>query len=120
MALFAELDNNNYVSRVIVVNNNELIDDLGNESEQKGIDFCKSLYGEDTNWVQTSYNKSIRKTFAGIGMYYDSIKDAFIGEKPYPSWTLDEETCDWKPPIARPGSSFYWVEETQKWLPNEV
>ena len=60
MAHFAQLDDNNIVVTVIVINNNELLDQDGNEIEQKGIDFCKSLYGQDTNWVQTSYNGNFR------------------------------------------------------------
>ena len=60
MAHFAQLDKNNMVINVIVVDNNELIDDTGIESEQKGIDFCKNLYGKDTEWIQTSYNAKLR------------------------------------------------------------
>ena len=67
MAHFAELDGNNVVLRVIVVNNSELLDASGNESESKGVAFCKSLHGENTNWKQTSYNSTFRKNFAGIG-----------------------------------------------------
>ena len=75
MAHFAELDNNNIVQRVIVVNNNELLEN-GIESESKGIAFCKSLFGG--SWIQTSYNSTFRKNYAGIGFIYDAIKDAFI------------------------------------------
>jgi len=76
MAHFAELDSNNVVLRVIVVNNQELSDSNNNESESKGIDFCKSLFGG--NWVQTSYNANFRGVFAGIGYTYDSKQDIFI------------------------------------------
>ena len=75
MAHFAELDNNNIVQRVIVVNNNELLEN-GIESESKGIAFCKSLFGG--SWIQTSYNSTFRKNYAGIGFIYDAIEDAFI------------------------------------------
>lgn len=119
MAHFAELDENNVVKQIIAVSNNELLDDSGNESEQKGIDFCKSLYGENTNWIQTSYNKAFRKNFAGIDMSYDITKDAFIPPKPYPSWTLNEETCRWEPPVPCPGGLYRWVEESQTWVINE-
>lgn len=71
MAHFARLENN-IVTQVIVVNNEEVPD------EATGIAFCKSLFGEDTNWIQTSYNNNFRGTFAGIGMKYDPIKDEFI------------------------------------------
>lgn len=119
MAHFAELNENNIVERVIVVHNNELLDESGNESEQKGIDFCKSLYGQDTNWIQTSYNSAFRKNFAGIGCLYDIAKDAFIMPKPYSSWILNEETCRWESPVACPGGLYDWIEESQTWVLRE-
>jgi hypothetical protein len=76
MAHFAELDETNIVTRVIVVHNNELLDENGNESEQKGIDFCVAHYGG--RWIQTSYNNSFRGSFAGPEMIYDSINDVFV------------------------------------------
>jgi len=100
MAHFAEIDENNIVQRVIVVSNDVLLVD-GVENEHKGIDFCKSLYGENTNWVQTSYNNSFRKQFAGIGMTYDSNKNKFIVPQPYSSWTLNQND-DWQAPISCP------------------
>jgi hypothetical protein len=78
MAHFAQLDNNNIVTKVIVVNNNELLDQDGNEIEQKGIDFCKSLFGQDTKWIQTSYNGSFRAKYAATNDIYDEINDIFI------------------------------------------
>lgn len=94
MAHFAQLDESNTVTQVIVVHNNELLDN-GTESETKGIAFCQSLFSG--NWIQTSYNGSIRKNFAGIGYTYDLIRDAFIPPKPIEGdWELDEETCQWK------------------------
>lgn len=77
MANFACIDNNNIVTDVIVVNNEVLLDENGNEVEQKGIDFCKSLYGNDTIWIQTSYNKNFRGEFAGIGYLYNNELDKF-------------------------------------------
>lgn len=76
MAHFAELDENNVVLRVIVINNNELMED-GIEIEAKGIAFCQSLFGADTRWVQASYNSSFRGNFANIGCQYDPIQDIF-------------------------------------------
>ena len=94
MAHFAELDATNTVTQVIVVHNNELLDN-GVESEAKGIAFCQSLFGG--NWVQTSYNASIRKNFAGIGYTYDPVRDAFIPPKPeIGEWILNEDTCKWE------------------------
>jgi hypothetical protein len=116
MAHFAQLDDTNTVTQVIVVNNSELLNESGNESEQKGIDFCKSLFGG--NWIQTSYNGNIRKNFASIGYLYDPVKDAFIPLRPFLSWVLDEDTCIWKAPIPRPDASIFWVwdEENIQWI----
>ena len=78
MAHFAKLDKDNIVTEIIVVNNEVLLDQNGNEQEQLGIDFCKQLFGEDARWIQTSYNGNFRGRYAGIGMYYDKINDEFI------------------------------------------
>lgn len=115
MAHFAELDNNNIVKQVIVVSNNELLDESGNESEQKGIDFCINLFGG--RWVQTSYNSTIRKNYAGQGYSYDSIRDIFIAPQPYLSWTLDTD-AKWQAPTPMPteeGKFFAWDEPTLSW-----
>ena len=76
MAHFAELDDNNIVTRVLVIHNNELLDADGQELEQKGIDFCVGLFGG--RWVQTSYNANFRGLYAGIGFTYDLDLDLFI------------------------------------------
>ena len=78
MAHFAKLNSDNVVEQVIVVNNEVLHDDKGVEQESIGIAFCQSLFGSDTNWVQTSYNGNFRGRYAGTGMTYDPIKDEFI------------------------------------------
>lgn len=100
MAHFAELDENNVVLRVIVVSNEMLLED-GQESEAKGIAFCKQLFGEDTNWVQTSYNGNFRKHYASWCYVYDSNKDAFIPPKPEgEGWILDEESFTWQQEVS--------------------
>lgn len=116
MANFAQIDNNNIVLRVIVVSNNDILDKNGNESETIGKNFCNKLLGG--NWIQTSYNKNFRKNYAGIGYKYDSIKDAFIPPKPFPSWILDESTCNWKSPTPYPndGNHYNWDEANLKWV----
>lgn len=116
MAHFAKLDENNIVTQIIVVHNNELIDDSGNESEEKGIQFCQNLFGG--KWIQTSYNKTIRKNFAVIGSKYDEDLDAFIPPKPYNSWVLNISNCIWDPPISHPNDDkFYeWDETSVNWV----
>lgn len=115
MAHFAQLDHSNIVQRVVVINNNELLDENGQEQEVKGIQFCNTLFGGV--WVQTSYNGTFRKNFAGIGYTYDSLKNAFIPPKPYNSWVLDDDTCQWESPVPYPndGSRYIWNEETLSW-----
>jgi hypothetical protein len=78
MAHFAEINLENKITRVIVVNNEVLHDDKGVEKESIGVAFCQSLFGADTQWVQTSYNGKFRGQYAGVGMIYDPIKDEFI------------------------------------------
>ena len=115
MAHFAQLDDNNTVTQVIVVANDELLLD-GVESEVKGILFCKSLFGEDTKWKQTSYNSTIRKNYAGIGYTYDAANDYFFAPQPYPSWTLDAD-ARWQAPVAMPTDDkmYTWNEATLSW-----
>ena len=115
MAHFAQLDENNKVLQVIVVHNDELMED-GVESEHKGIAFCKSLLGEDTNWVQTSYNSTMRKHYAGIDFIYDADNDFFFAPQPYPSWELDSD-ANWQAPVAMPtdGKIYTWNEKELTW-----
>lgn len=96
MAHFAELDNNNKVKRVLVIDNENIIDNNGNESEAVGKDFC--LQFGPGPWVQTSYNGKFRKNFAGVGATYDTVRDAFIPPQPRPDTVLNEETCRWELP----------------------
>lgn len=118
MAHFAELNDSNTVLRVIVVNNNELLDENGVESEEKGIQFCKDHFGQDTKWIQTSYNANFRKHFAGLGYVYDKEKDAFIPPKTFLGWVFNEETYNWEPPIPKPNDpdNFYiWDFDEEDW-----
>jgi hypothetical protein len=116
MAHFAELDETNIVKQVIVIHNNELLDENGNESEQKGIDFCIAHYGG--TWLQTSFNGNSRKNFAGIGHTYDPIRDAFIAPQPFLSWILNTITCQWEAPVPHPTDDkpYYWDEATLNWI----
>jgi hypothetical protein len=118
MAHFAQIDENNIVQNVIVVSNNDCLNANREEDESVGIAFCKSLLGDDTHWVQTSYNSSFRKNYAGIGYTYDFVRDAFIPPSPYSSWILVEETCQWTAPIPNPndGQRYYWDENIKDWV----
>jgi len=115
MAHFAQIDSNNQVLQVIVVADKDTSDDSGNEVESIGVAFCNRLWGG--TWLKTSYNGNIRKNYAGVGYTYDPQRDAFIAPKPFASWVLDEETCQWKPPTPMPqdGAIYNWDEETTSW-----
>ena len=119
MAHFAQIENN-LVIQVIVVDNNDILDNQGNESETIGIQFCTDLLGG--TWVQTSYNNNLRKNYASIGDTYDTTRDAFIAPQPYPSWVLDEDTCRWESPVPYPTFTeadvidTVWNEPTNEWV----
>lgn len=122
MAHFAKLDENNIVTQVIVVDNKEIADPhTGEEDEILGIAFCKKLLGG--KWVQTSYNNTIRKRYAGIGYSWSKELDAFIPPSPFPSFVLNTETADWEAPVPQPelteeevaaGSRYEWDEEAHQ------
>ena len=121
MAHFAKLDQNNVVTEVHVVNNIELLSADGLESEVMGAAFLIRWSGGYSNWKQTSYNGKIRKNYAGVGYTYDPTRDAFIAPQPFPSWTLNEDTCLWGSPVPMPtdGQRYSWDEATTSWVVNE-
>ena len=122
MAHFAKLDQNNVVTEVHVVNNIELLSADGSESELMGVAFLIRWSGGYSNWKQTSYNGKIRKNYAGVGYTYDPTRDAFIAPQPFPSWVLNEETCQWDSPVAMPtdGQRYTWDEATISWVVTEL
>lgn len=112
MAHYAFLDENNIVTEVIVgTDETELIEGLDPET----------WYGNFRGQVckRTSYNANIRKNYAGIGFTYDAERDAFIPPKPFASWVLNEETCNWKPPVPMPEGNYRWDEDSVSWLEAE-
>ena len=126
MASFAKIGLNNKVIEVHSVHNDVLKDAGGIEQEVLGIDFLTKLTGWSI-WKQTSYNTvanthqldgtPFRKNHAGIGYTYDEDRDAFIPKQPYNSWTLNETTCQWEAPSAKPadGKEYNWNESTKSW-----
>ena len=118
MAYFAKLGTGNIVEQVISINNSVITDSNGIEQEQLGVDFISKLYNTNDVWKQTSYNKTFRKNYAGIGYTYDENRDAFISPKPFNSWILNENTCNWEAPINYPtdGKTYKWNEETLTWI----
>lgn len=123
MAHFAEINSENKVVRVLRVSN---------EQEHRGQEFLANDLSLGGTWIQTSYNTRhgvhklggipLRKNYAGIGYSYDIVRDAFIRPKPYPSWILNEDICDWLPPVPFPSTSpgqgmkYVWDENTISWI----
>ena len=130
MSHFAKIDKDNVVTQVIVaeqehIDNIKLVSEavdakdavLDPEGEviYPAVEAKEAVYD---NWVQTSYTASIRKNYAGIGYTYDEDKDAFIPPKPFASWTLDEDSCQWEAPVAYPDDDkhYSWDEDSQAWV----
>ena len=115
MAHFAQLDDNNVVTQVIVVANSDTADANGVEKEYIGAAFCERLFGG--TWKQTSYNGNIRKNYAGIGYTYRADIDAFVAPQPYPSWALNDQ-AQWQAPVPMPtdGKRYSWDEATTSWV----
>jgi len=120
MSHFAEINNDGIVQNVTV-------------AEQDFID--SGTVGDSANWIQTSYNTrggihyapnslepdsgiALRKNYAGIGYTYDSVRNAFYSPQPYPSWLLDDDTCQWNSPVPMPddGKMYDWDESTTSWI----
>ena len=121
MAHFAKLGIGSKVERIEVVSNDVAT------TEQAGVDFLNNLYKTNDVWKQTSYNTiggvhllggtPFRKNYAAVGFKYDQTKDAFIPPKPFQSWILNETSCLWESPVAKPddGQSYDWNETNQTW-----
>ena len=115
MSYFAKVNDDNIVEQVIIAESAE---------------WCETNIGG--TWLQTSYNTSggvhhaggipLRKNYAGVGYTYDAERDAFIAPNPYPSWTLNEDTCLWECPIPKPidGKIYEWDEATLAWVEVEL
>lgn len=117
MAHFAQLDGDNTVIQTIVVHNEEIQHLPFPESEPLGVAFCKSIFGEETVWKQTSINANFRKYYGFPGTAYDPVHDVFRIPKPYDSWRFDPIEKDWVAPIPKPTDGTYmWFEEKQEWV----
>ena len=115
MAHFAKIDENNIVTQVVVVENKDTSDASGVEKEHIGAAHLEKILGG--TWKQTSYNGNFRKNYAGIGYIFDEQRNAFIPPKPFNSWVLEEETCQWKAPVDMPndGQMYTWDEDSTSW-----
>lgn len=119
MAHYAELNENNEVIYVAYMDNEIITDENGNEIDELGIQHLHTHHGEHRRWVRTSYGGNFRGKYAGLGDIYDENLDIFISPKPYPSWTLEESTGLWNPPVPYPSSSehnYIWDENIIDWV----
>jgi hypothetical protein len=128
MAYFAQLDDSNIVLQVLAIENSDILDGDGNESEAMGVALCRSFVGASTNWKQTSYNHRRRGTYAGVGYSYDPAQDIFTQPKPdgCDSWTYNLVKRRWEAPVTYPNQNehgddiaappFYtWDEDNRRW-----
>ena len=131
MAHFAEIDSNNIVLRVVVIDNNDVNANGGDQSLTAAKAVEKIVpFSSGVKWVQTSYNNNFRKQYAGIGYTFDSTKNKFISPQPFASWSLDAND-DWQAPVAYPTVTTYgapndngvsprynisWDEAGQRWI----
>ena len=125
MSYYAELDNNNIVTKIRTGASEEVVDLERIYTERFGKVHKRTSYNtrggihynSETNEPSADQSKAFRKNYAGIGFTFDATRDAFIPPKPYSSWTLNEETCLWDSPVPHPndGQIYNWNEETQNW-----
>ena len=125
MAHFAEINASNIVIRVLVLADTDTQDASGNEVESVGAKYLSDGFGG--TWKRTSYNTSggvhrlggtpFRKNYAGRGYIFDAARDAFYTPQPFDSWTLNEDTCGWNAPTAKPddGKRYSWDESNTQW-----
>lgn len=117
MAHYAELNQNNEVIYVTYLENELITDENGNEIEQLGIDHLHLHNGSDRRWVRTSYGSNFRGKYAGFGDVYREDLDLFVGQQPFPSWTLNETSGEWEPPTPYPNddNTYGWDEDNLQW-----
>ena len=122
MAHFVKLNAENYVIFVTVARDEDENREI-EISQQTGEIYKRTSYNTRggihyTNGIPSQdQSKAFRKNYAGIGYYYDSIRDAYIPPKPFPSWTLNEESCLWQSPVPYPndGKMYTWNEDILNW-----
>ena len=125
MAHFAEVNSYGLVLRVVVIDNNDVNANGGDQSSGAEEAVKKIVpFTSGNRWIQTSYNNNFRKQYAGIGYTFDSTKNKFIAPQPFASWSLDAND-DWKAPVAYPTVTTYgdnapyfifWDEAGQRWM----
>lgn len=116
MAYFAQLDENNIVTQVISISNEDAPDPAPNNSEPLGQAFIANTLGLSGVWKQTSFNNNFRKQYCGPGFSYDEVADVFISPRPFDSWQLDEN-YDWQAPTPMPEEGLWrWDEDTLSWI----
>lgn len=121
MAHFAQLDDDNIVVNVLVVANEDIFDENGDEQEAIGVQFLQDLFGTTDVFVQTSYNNNFRGSYASIGGHYDPQLDAFFPEQPFPSWRKDTTNLCWVAPVDCPepqdtNGVMSWDEDALDWV----
>lgn len=128
MAYFAEIDNNNFVTNVVIIEDKHTYNSLGEIDETYGKYYCKVLFKSELDWKLASQDGSVRVNYPGIGFTYNEELDAFVPQKPYDSWVLNPELANWEAPLPIPSSvidenhRYVWNEEVVNWVlePEEI
>ena len=122
MAHFAKLDENNVVIFVTVGRDEdegkeaELTARTGDVYKQTSYNTRGGIHYQADGTPSSDQSKAYRKNYAGLGYIYDETRDAFIEPKPFPSWTLNEQTCIWEAPVSKPKGLYVWDESTCQWI----
>lgn len=124
MAHFAELNQDSKVINVIYLDNQYLLDENGNESEELGIQYLKTHHGDEKTWIKTSINNNIRGHYAVMDGYYLPEIDQFTSRKTYDSWVLSGDNYTWTAPVSMPtdaseGFFYNWNESSLSWVLEE-
>lgn len=124
MAYFAELNPNSVVLRIIIINDEDMLDEHGHPQEYLGIARCRELTDVNTEWRQTKYENGFRFRPAQVGYVYSADYDVFMEQQPFPSWSLDTVNFEWVPPVPAPvltqeqrmeGYYVSWNEQERNW-----
>ena len=122
---FAELNENNMVTKVICVFIDDILNENGQENDEIGQEFCRKVTGTISRWIRTYRDGSIRRVQACEGCRYDEVNDMFIQPQPYPSWIFNKNTLEWDPPVSYPDDyhlhcpgAYIWDENNEIWIFN--
>lgn len=124
MAYYARVNSENVVVYVTPVSDTMITEENGVENEDQALNHLYTTIPDSVGdrWIRTSYTGEFRKRYAGMGYIWNEELDAFIQPRPYASWVLNTQSCEWDPPVPIPqtsedGVQYTWDEENVNWKP---